>query len=94
MYRVRISEQVERFLLSLAPTPKRRLREAMGRLARQQGEIKVLENDLNGFSRLKVGRYRVVFCYVEPSTIDCIFVEERKLVYEVFAALLREQFET
>jgi len=94
MYRVRISEQVERFLQSLAPIPKRRLREAMGRLARQQGEIKVLENDLSGFSRLKVGRYRVVFCYVEPSTIDCIFVEERKLVYEVFAALLREQFET
>jgi mRNA interferase RelE/StbE len=94
MYKVRISEQVERFLQSLAPTPKLRLREAMGQLARHKGDIKALENDLSGFSRLKVGRYRVVFCYAEPSTIDCVFAEERKLVYEVFAALLREQFET
>jgi len=94
MYKVRISEQVERFLQRLAPTPKHQLREAMGQLARQQGDIKALENDLIGFSRLKVGRYRIVFCYVEPSTIDCVFAEERKLVYEVFAALLREQFET
>jgi mRNA interferase RelE/StbE len=33
----------------------------------------------------------VVFRYVEPRTIDCIFVEERKLVYEIFAALLSEK---
>lgn len=93
-YKVRISEQVEGFLRSLAPTPRRRLRDAVGKLAREQGDIKALENDLSGFYRLKVGRYRVVFCYTEPSTVDCIFAEERKLVYEVFAELLRERFET
>jgi mRNA interferase RelE/StbE len=41
-----------------------------------------------------VGRHRVVFRCVDPHPIDCIFVEERKLVYEIFAALLSEKFES
>jgi len=78
----------------LAPTPKLRLRAALAKLANEKGDLIALENELAGFSRLKVGRYRVVFRYVEPSTIDCIFVEERKLVYEIFAALLSEKLES
>lgn len=93
MYNVNVSDQVEAFLRRMPPTPKHRLREAIGRLAGEKGDIKALENDLSGFYRLKVGRYRIVFCYAEPKTIDCIFAEERKLVYEVFSALLREQLE-
>ena len=93
MYKVCISEQVEGFLAGMAPTPKLRLRAALAKLANEKGDIIALENELAGFSRLTVGRYRVVFRYVEPHTIDCIFVEERKLVYEIFAALLSEKFE-
>ena len=85
---------MERFLGSLAPTPKLRRRAALAKLANEKGDILALENELVGFSRLKGGRYRVVFRYVEPSTIDCIFVEERKLVYEIFAALLNEKMES
>ncbi|RRJ97506.1 hypothetical protein Ga0100231_002975 [Opitutaceae bacterium TAV4] len=91
MYKVRISEQVEHFLQTMAPGPKHKLREAIARLGKQQGVVRALENDLAGFWRLRVGRYRVIFCYVEPMTIDCVFAEERKLVYELFSALMREQ---
>ena len=90
MYKVNTSEQVDAFLSRLAPTPRLRLREAIGKLRTEGGDIRTLESDLSGFCRLKSGRYRVIFCYSEPSTIDCIFAEERKLVYEIFSALLRE----
>jgi mRNA interferase RelE/StbE len=59
-------------------------------LANGKGAVISLEDNLAGFHRLKVGRYRVIFCYVTPMTVDCIFAEERKLVYEVFSSLLRE----
>jgi len=91
MYKVRISTQVESFLRRVAPEPRRKLKGAIGGLARQQGDVKVLEDDLAGFWRLRVGRFRVVFCYTDIQTIDCIFVEERRLVYEVFGALLKEK---
>jgi len=94
MYKIYISGQVESFLGSLASTPKLRLRAALAKLANEKGDILGLENELIGFSRLKVGRYRVVFRYVAPRTIDCIFAEERKLVYEIFAALLSEKMES
>jgi len=90
MYKVRTSAQVDEFLQTLPPGPKHKLRQAIGDLANGKGSVRVLENELAGFHRLKTGRYRVVFCYVKPMTIDCVFAEERKLVYEVFAALLKE----
>ncbi|AHF91105.1 hypothetical protein OpiT1DRAFT_02515 [Opitutaceae bacterium TAV1] len=93
MYKVRISEQVEFFLRTLPPGPKHAVREAVARLASQKGQIKALENELSGFWRLRVGRYRVIFTYARPMTIDCLFAEERKLVYEVFGELMKEKLQ-
>ena len=92
-YKIIVSEQVEAFLRTLPPVPKHAVREAIGKLAFQQGDITALENDLAGFYRLRVGRYRVVFTYAAGMTIDCVFMENRKFVYEVFAALMKEQLE-
>ena len=94
MHKVRTSPQVDSFLQTLPPDAKHKLRQAIGNLAYGKGALRSLENELSGFSRLKLGRYRVVFCYVKPMTIDCVFAEERKLVYEVFAALLKENLDS
>ncbi len=93
MARVRISAQVEAFLGRLPPEPRKKLRAALVALGKSAGDIKPLENELAGFHRLRVGRYRVVFCYAAPDTVDCVYAEERRIVYEVFAALLRERLE-
>jgi mRNA interferase RelE/StbE len=94
MYKVRTSSQVDAFLQTLPPTSKHKVRVAIGALGKGGGSVIALEDNLAGFHRLKVGRYRVILCYVKPMTIDCIFAEERKLVYEVFSALLRENLNT
>jgi len=93
LYKIHVSSQVEEFVCSLAPAPKHAIREAIARLDKQRGDIRALENDLAGFSRLRVGRYRVIFTHAPGMTIDCLFAEERKLVYEIFGALLRELLE-
>jgi mRNA interferase RelE/StbE len=85
---------VESFLKSLAPEPRRRLRDALRGLARGKGDIRALEQELDGFCRLRVGRYRVIFHYVpgqEGPECFCDFAEARPMIYEHFAALLSEE---
>jgi mRNA-degrading endonuclease RelE of RelBE toxin-antitoxin system len=92
--KIRVESQVEAFVKSLAPDPRRRLRLAIKGLANGRGDIKSLEGNLAGYSRLSVTGYRMIFKErVERGTriIDCIFAERRALVYEIFVSLLSEQ---
>ena len=94
MTQVRLSPQVVSFLKSLAPEPRRRVRDALRGLQLGKGDIRALEQELTGFCRLRVGRYRVVFHYVpksdEPECF-CDYAESRNVIYEHFAAILSEE---
>lgn len=57
--RGRIPSQVEEFVKSLAPEPRRGLRTALKGLADDRGDIKVLEGALAGYVRLRVAGYRI-----------------------------------
>lgn len=89
MTQVNLATQVVDFCGSLAPQPRRKLRLALRKLAREQGDIKSLEGSLVGYHRLRSGSYRVIFTRRLGSgkpQIDCIFAEHRSLVYEIFSA--------
>lgn len=90
MPKLKISDQVIAFVRKQAPERRKALRDGLDALARGKGDILPLEENLAGFWRLRIGRFRVVFDYENSTTIRCIFVEERRLVYEVFAAMLKE----
>jgi hypothetical protein len=38
-----------------------------------------------------VGRFRIVIRELDGDRIDCVLAEERRLVYELFAAQLRKK---
>ncbi len=87
--RVEISDQVRRFVRSLAPDPRKELRAALRDLARERGDIKYLEGPLKDYVRLRVRDYRVVFQYSRNrKVIECVFAERRDLIYEVFEKLI------
>jgi mRNA interferase RelE/StbE len=91
---VHLSSQVEYFLKSLAPEPRRRVRDALRGLAQGKGDIRALEQDLTGFCRLRVGRHRVVFHYVpgkDGPECFCDYAESRNVIYEHLAAILSEE---
>ncbi len=92
--RVRVSAQVEGLVKSLAPDPRKRLRQAIKDLAADRGDIQPLEGKLADYSRLRVAAYRVIFTSRAERgvrVIDCIYAERRSVVYEVFLQLLVEQ---
>jgi mRNA-degrading endonuclease RelE of RelBE toxin-antitoxin system len=89
MTKVNLAAQVVDFFCQLAPEPRKRLRAALRGLEREEGDIKSLEGKLTGYQRLRSGSHRVIFTRqvrCGKPEIDCIFVEHRSLVYEVFTA--------
>ena len=94
MTKVRVSGQVAGFVKSLAPEPRRALRAGIKSLAPGQGDIKNLEGELAGWSRLRVQTYRVVFKEIRKDgqrIVDCVYANRRNVVYDLFKEILRNQ---
>ncbi len=89
--KVRLSPHVVEFIRSLAPEPRRRIRLALRRLEKGQGDIKPLEGPLQDYCRLRIGSYRIILSYRTSRTIECVFAERRSIVYEVFADAMIER---
>jgi mRNA-degrading endonuclease RelE of RelBE toxin-antitoxin system len=93
MIGVRVREEILDYLRKLPPEPRHALRLAIKDLAHERGDIRALTDDLEGFCRLRVGSYRVIFEYEmigEKRTATCLFAGARRWVYEVFQHRLTE----
>ena len=91
MIEVLLQEEVLDYLRTLPPQPKQALRKALRDLANESGDILPLTNELDGFHRLRVGRYRVIFRYETANgkrRIVCVYLGQRRWVYEVFQSRL------
>ena len=90
---VTVRRQVIDFIRQQPPESRHRLRLAVRGLANDRGDMKAMEGDLEGFHRLRVGPFRVVFHYVPSKTgmvIDCVFAERRSVVYLLLQEMLRK----
>lgn len=95
MTKIRVSAQVEGFVKSLAPEPRHALRGGIKALAHGRGDLKHLEGELAGWSRLRVHTYRVVFTEIwrdGQRIVDCVYANRRSVVYDLFKEILRNQF--
>ena len=96
--RISASESVALWLAGLPPETKRRVRAALKELAGSgQGlDVKPLRRKLEGFYRLRLGDYRIVYHLGTPKTICLDYVDVRDVVYEAFRRLraLRERPES
>jgi mRNA-degrading endonuclease RelE of RelBE toxin-antitoxin system len=89
--KIDVSEQVRKFIHTCPPEPRRWLRDALRKLAEEKGDIKVLDGELEGYYRLRVRSYRIIFRYEtgrHGRRIFCPFAEHRGVVYETFLRLL------
>jgi len=93
------TDQVEAYVKSKAPEPRTELWRAIKGLAGWNGKsdpprIRLLEDDLAGYARVRVGRHRVIFregFEQGVRTINCLFAGPRVTVYEAFAEILLDE---
>ena len=83
-YKLQIGPQIHAFQATVGPQSRREIKHAIKELAREHGDIRALRDNLSGWHRLKIGHYRLIFRYTEGQIIQCVFLEDRKLVYEIF----------
>jgi mRNA-degrading endonuclease RelE of RelBE toxin-antitoxin system len=89
--KIKIGPLAENFIKSLSPLPKRALKVGIKGLEKDTGDLKQLEGRLAGYSRLRVGRIRVIFKAESlrgERVIFCVFINFRPVVYELFEQLL------
>jgi mRNA interferase RelE/StbE len=91
MVRVRIRAQVKEFLETLAPEPRRRLKFGLKTLAKERGDRLALREKLSGYYRLRIGSYRVIYRYLPGGILECVFAEQRSLVYQIFEREVMER---
>ena len=87
-YRVKIREPVWKFYARLGPQDRRAVKRAILQLATERGDIRSLRDRLEGYYRLRVGTYRVIFRYLEGRIIECVYMNDRALIYDVFESEL------
>ena len=83
-YRVKVREQVWKFHARLGPQDRRAVKRAITGLAAEQGDIRALRDQLEGYYRLRIGPYRIVFRYLAGRVVECVYMNDRALVYDVF----------
>ena len=83
-YQVKIREQVQVFYSQLAPGERRVIKLGLKQLAMERGDIRALRERLEGYYRLRVGPYRIVFRYLPGRIIECVYINTRSLVYDIF----------
>jgi len=49
----------------------------------------LVQSPLDGYCRLRVGGYRIVFAYGARATIECVFAEQRSIVYALLLDRVR-----
>ena len=87
--RILASEQVRRRLISLPPETKKRIRAELKLLAAGKAEeVKALRGELDGYLRLRVGDYRIIYHVETGSTIKLDYADIRETVYGTFLQIL------
>ena len=87
-WQVRLSSTAEKYYDRLTMQMKQRVRKELEELSKienptQHQSVKRLTGDLQGFCRLRVGRYRIVFAMLEETrTIAVVNIAPRGNVYK------------
>ena len=88
--KVVIEEQPREFIQRQSPEARKQLRDALHALENGRVFPEPLEDELEGFYRLKVNRYRIILQSDAGDSgprFKIIFAERRKAVYELFSQI-------
>ena len=91
--KISASDQVAAWLTALPPQTKKRVRSALRNLSRGHGDVKGLQGELEGFSRLRIGGIRILYRQTSARELRLEYANTRDVVYEMFRQFLFEQEE-
>ena len=79
-----IYRQVRDYISALPPDTKKAFNRELKKLAEGGGDTHPLKKNLEGFHRLRIGSYRVIYQYAPGHAIHCAYAGPRETVYQTF----------
>lgn len=89
--RVTVEAQPREFIQRQPPDTRRRLREVIHAIERNEIFPEPLEDELDGFYKVKAERHRIIVQFASDSSgsfFRVVFIERRKVVYELFSQIM------
>jgi len=89
--KVTLDQQPLDFLRSLPPATKRQVRDALHAIERGEAVPVALEDELDGFYKIKVAGFRLIATHLTDAAgprYRVVFAERRPVVYVLFKQLL------
>jgi mRNA-degrading endonuclease RelE of RelBE toxin-antitoxin system len=89
--KVTVEPQPREFIGRQSPDARKQLREAIHALENDEIFPEPLDDELEGFYKIKANRYRLIVQFVSSDDgpfFRIVFAERRKVVYELFSQIL------
>jgi mRNA interferase RelE/StbE len=91
--RMKVSEQIRDYVRQLHPAQRRAIKAALRTLeSGRKTDVRALSDELEGYYRLRIDKFRILFNYLPSGQILCEYINARDTVYERFTSL-REMLE-
>ena len=76
----KLSKRAAKFLVAQVPSVKDRIKSAIDEIPK--GDIKPLQGQFSGLSRLRVGGFRIIFNYMDAETVFIYDIGSRGDIYK------------
>ncbi len=90
LYKLRVTEEIARFIRSIHPEIKRKIKGALKIISSTPDAGKALRDDLAGLRSFRVSRFRIIY-RISGRTIEIIAVGPRERVYEETYRLIKKE---
>jgi len=85
---MKVADQIFDYVRRLHPDQRKTIKAALRRLeVGMASDTLALGEELEGFYRLRIGKFRVVYRYLKSGEISCEFIDVRATVYERFTSM-------
>lgn len=91
MYRLRIPDYLVKFIRTLHPELKRKIKGALKNITTEPYSGKLLKDELEGLRSLRVGRFRIIYLLKAPKEIQIVAIGPRTIIYEETYRLLKKK---
>jgi mRNA interferase RelE/StbE len=89
LYKLRVTDDLARFIRSIHPELKRKINAAMKIISSTPDAGKALRDDLAGLRSFRVSRFRIIY-RISHRTIEIIAIGPRERIYEETYRLIRK----
>ncbi len=89
-YKLRVTDDMARFIRSLHPELKRKIKGALKIISSAPDAGKALRDDLAGLRSFRVSRFRIIY-RISQRTVDIIAVGPRERIYEETYRLIKKE---